>query len=177
MNVKQIFAVLALLVLSVSLFAYGSRENRKGTNWFDELEAKGEKAQFTGTVVLENRMFPELKASGKVVKLMVPGMHHLDIDLKDGDQISVEGYFIEPGRDGDGRGYGHGWALKDGEKVLFVTKATIKGVVYDIKAELEKSGFGMYGGMYGGMHGGRHGGMHGGMHGGGQGPDWDCFID
>jgi hypothetical protein len=62
-------------------------------------------------------MHAELKADGKEYELMVPRFYLYDLELKEGQQVTVEGYV----------------AQGDEENYMFVTKAVIDGEEYDLE--------------------------------------------
>jgi hypothetical protein len=176
MNRKVFVSALALLLaLSAAVFANGKKEApqaRAGAQAEAVLPpwASGEKLTLTGTLSLKDSWHPVLVSGGKEYELHVPRRMTLDIDVKDGDQVSVEGYVVEnpPSRTPD-----------DGATDLFVTKATIGGKEYDLSQYRgAMMGRGMRGGPGGGPGGGRGwGGDRGrgpgrGMRGPGWGPGW-----
>jgi hypothetical protein len=98
------------------------------------LKFSEDKVTVTGPVYFQNRMHAELKAGGKDYELMVPRFYLYDLELKEGQQVTVEGYV----------------ATGDEESYLWVTKAVIEGKEYD----LERPGRGRGPGM---MRGGPRG--------------------
>ena len=163
---KVLMTVLALsLALAASAFASGEKEAAPapgaaaGRPPF--AAQAGEKLTLTGTLALDGLWHPVLKSGGKEYVLMVPRYLTANLDVKEGEQVSVEGYTVT----GAPRG------VEEGDIALFVTKATIKGKEYD----LSQSRGPMMGGARGGrnwgpgMRGGR-GGNRGGNR--GQGPAW-----
>jgi hypothetical protein len=76
----------------------------------------------SGPVYFQNRMHAELKADGKDYELMVPRFYLYDLDLKEGQQVTVEGYV----------------AQAEDENYMWVTKAVIGGKEY----QLERGGRG-----------------------------------
>jgi len=85
----------------------------------------------TGPVYFQNRMHAELKADGKDYELMVPRFYLYDLELKEGQQVTVEGY-VAQGED---------------ENYMWVTKAVIDGKEYLLErgGRGPGRGFGMMG--------------------------------
>jgi hypothetical protein len=132
-------AFILLLVLSGSIYAKGQDDDRyyprqggPDYGWnYDEQES----VDLVGNLELINGNPPYLVSGADKYLLMVP--YHLlyDLDIQDGEEISVTGYETA----------GHMWQWDDSEKALFVTSAEIKGEEYNL------SGYGGY------MRGGRGG--------------------
>jgi hypothetical protein len=93
-----------------------------------------EKTTVTGPVYFQNRMHAELKAGGKDYELLVPRFYLYDLELKEGQQVSVEGYV----------------AAGEEESYIWVTKAVIDGKEYDLERRGRMRGPGM---MRGGPRG------------------------
>ena len=115
----------------------------------------------TGQVYFDNRMHPELKSGAKEYELLVPRYYLYEVDLEDGDTVTVEGYTVT------------GMPMfeeEDGDEVhLWVAKAVIDGKEYD----LERYGYGRGPGRGGRMGMGRAPYGYGPPCGpGGYGPDW-----
>lgn len=81
------------------------------------LKFSEEKLTVTGPVFFQNRMHAELKADGKDYELMVPRFYLYELELKEGQQVTVEGYV----------------AQGDEENYLWVTKAIIDGKEFDLE--------------------------------------------
>ena len=123
---KILITTLVMLALAGAAFASGQKEPVQSPAQAAPLTAAptGEKLSLTGTLSLEGSMHPILKAAGKDYELMVPRYLTWNLDLKEGEQVSVEGYVVQgmPRRaDSD-----------DDDIDLMVTKATIKGKDYDL---------------------------------------------
>jgi len=86
-----------------------------------------EKLTVTGPVSFQNRMHAELKADGKEYELMVPRFYLYELELEEGQQVTVEGYV----------------AQGDDESYLWVTKAVIDGKEYDLEGRGPGRGPGM----------------------------------
>jgi hypothetical protein len=95
------------------------------------LKFSEEKTTVSGPVYFQNRMHAELKADGKDYELMVPRFYLYDLDLKEGQQVTVEGYV----------------AQAEDENYMWVTKAVIDGKEYllDRGGRGPGRGFGMMG--------------------------------
>jgi hypothetical protein len=114
---------------------YGRQMPRGGWDQDDWLKFSEEKVTVTGPLYFERRMHAEVKADGKTYELMVPRFYLYDLDLKEGQNVTVEGY-VAAGED---------------ENYLWVTKAVIDGKEYD----LERRGRGPMMGPWGGRRGWR----------------------
>jgi len=167
MNRKTMLIVLlALAVAATGAFASGKKEDRTpqagpgfygpgpggcpncgggfgpgrgayGSAAEDGLKFAEEKVTLTGELYFQNRMHAELKAGGKDYELMVPRFYLYDLELKEGQKVSVEG-FVAAGEE---------------ENYLWVTKAVIDGKEFD----LERRGMAMGRGRMGPRGGGRGG--------------------
>lgn len=173
-------ALALLLALAGAAFANGQKEppraqagngpaaTRPLAPW-----ASGDKLSLTGTLTLEGEWHPVLKSGGKEYELMVPRYLTWNLDVKEGEQISVEGYVVQ-GMHRRVQGDDNDIELSGAEGAfLLVTKATIKGKDYD----LSQSRGPMMG--MGGTRGGPGRGGRGGNRGGGPGrgmmaPAWGC---
>jgi hypothetical protein len=113
--------VLGLALAAVS-FANGQKE--PGVAAVPGQAGSGQKLVLTGSVSFQNLIHPTLKTGDKVYELMVPRYLVYQADLKEGAQVTVEGYQVvgrSPWEQGD-----------DGNIDVFVTKATINGKEYDL---------------------------------------------
>jgi hypothetical protein len=117
---KKLF--LALVALSLATAAFASGQNEKAqTGVF-----QGDKVALKGTVSFQAYPHPVLKSGDKQYLLMVPPYLVARAGVKDGDQVSVQGYQLR-----DFPGYG--WAGNDRNLVgFFVTQATVGGKDYDL---------------------------------------------
>ena len=166
MKTKSIFVFVFLVLLGVSAaFGSGQREpleRRYGPmgHHHEDFEDQ-ETISVTGPIYFKDRMHPEIESGGKEYELLLPRFYYRDVELEEGQSISVEGYeaegmWCEDEHDED-------------EVHLWVTKATIGDEEFD----LSRGGYGPMGGpMHGHMRGGRgrsrgRGGM---MHNRGRGP-------
>ncbi len=129
MTKKILLSALALtLVLATAAFAGGQKEPVPGSTAPAAPAARppfasGEKLTLTGTLSLTGEWHPVLLSGGKEYELMVPRFLAANLDVKDGEQVSVEGYVVQGMRRG---------GQDDDDIDLFVTKATIKGKEYDL---------------------------------------------
>jgi hypothetical protein len=114
---------------------FGPGMHRKGWDQDDWLKFSEEKVTVTGPIYFQKRMHAEVKADGKTYELMVPRFYLYELDLKEGQNVTVEGYA----------------AAGDEESYLWVTKAVIGGKEYD----LERNGRGPMMGPRGGNRGWR----------------------
>jgi hypothetical protein len=108
----------------------------------------GQKLVVTGSVTIHNLIHPVLKSADKSFELLVPRALVREAGVKEGAQVTVEGYQV---LSGPGVDQGDGVAVT----YLYVTKATIDGKSYDlsqIKPRRGPRGRGGYGyGPQGGM--------------------------
>jgi hypothetical protein len=88
---------------------------------------KKDAVSLTGTVTVNNRMFPEITANGKTYLLMIPHRLIVKLDIKDGAQVTITGNIVEFKDKGGPR-----FNFIDGTKVL-VEKATVNGKDYNVK--------------------------------------------
>jgi hypothetical protein len=108
----------------------------------------GQKLTLAGALSFQNLIHPTLKVSDKVYELMVPRFLIDQAGLKEGAQVTVEGYEVK-----DMPMMGRAAAATttdDGNTDVFVTKATINGKDYDLA---QFGGQGMGRGMGRGMMG------------------------
>ena len=162
---KTLFAAAVLLtVVSVFSFANGVKEDTTNPAWGPGYGRfggnttaqaarpfkQGDLVTVTGNLKLVQNDHPELVTSDGTYELMYPYIYSDDVDLKDGQEITVKGYDTPAYR----------WSSDGDEKHLMVTEATIDGKVYKIG----RDDFGPMG-MKGGRTGGRmaYSNMRGGM--------------
>lgn len=146
MNAKRIIILLLIAgVAAAGVFASGNKEDesdvtRPGWRRMPRGEAPDfseETITVTGELYFENRMHPELKSGSEEYELFVPRFYAYDLDLEDGQTVTVEGYTVEGMP-----------CFEDEEEVhIWVTKAIIDGKEYDMEA----------GGFRGGHMGSRRG--------------------
>jgi hypothetical protein len=134
MNAKRIIILLLIAgVAAAGVFASGNKEDESDVTRPDWRRVpRGEAPDFseetitvTGELYFENRMHPELKSGGEEYELLVPRFYAYDLDLEDGQTVTVEGYTVE------GMPY-----CEDEEEVhIWVTKAIIDGEEFDLEAD------------------------------------------
>jgi hypothetical protein len=159
---KKIFAVTLVLGLAFAAVSFANGQKEPGVAGPGPA-GNGQKLVLTGSLSYQNLIHPTLKSGDKVYELMVPRYLVYQADLKEGAQVTVEGYQV--------RGM-HSWAQGDDDDVdLFVTKATINGKDYDL-SQFRGPMAGGYGYGRGGMMGRGWGGGNGRGYGmmGGYGP-------
>jgi hypothetical protein len=139
---KKIFIVSTVLILAIAGLAFASGQKEPAAT---AGAATAEKLTLTGNVYVQDKIHPVLKSGGKEYELMVPPYLVAQIDLKEGSQITIEGYTVQ----------GMGWHQQvegtDDDIDVRVTKATINGKDYDLGQ--------YYGPMMGGQAGYGRGGM------------------
>ncbi len=163
---KKILAVSLVLGLALAAVSFASGQKEPGAPAPGPNAAdSGQKLVLTGSLAFQNLIHPTLKSGDKVYELLVPRYLVYRSGLKEGAQVTVEGYQVTarpPWAQGD-----------DGNIDVFVTRATINGKDYDLSQFRGPMGGGYgYGrGMMGGWGGGygRGYGMMGG-YGRGYGP-------
>lgn len=113
---SAVLVVLGLLVAAFS-FAAGQSENQAVPPG-----ATGEKVTVTGKVFLQNRAHPELTSGSQQYLLLVPRRLTWGLEVKEGEQVTVEGYKTTAPR----------WGASPDAVYLQVTGATIQGRQYDL---------------------------------------------
>lgn len=145
---KRITIIASLMLMAALSFANGQQEPAAAAAGQQIITVKG-------ALTFENLIHPTLKSADKTYSLLVPRYLAYQAGLKDGAEVSVQGYVVQnlPG-----------WNAPD--NALFVTKATINGKDYDLSQYRGgmMGGNGAYGpgGMMGGAYGGYGRGMMGG---------------
>jgi hypothetical protein len=125
MNAKKIIIVLLIAgVAAAGAFASGNKEDdRLGPRGYAP-QLSEETITVTGQLYFENRMHPELKSGGEEYELLVPRFYVYELDLEEGQTVTIEGYTAEgmPCREDE----------EEGELHIWVTKAVIDGEEYDL---------------------------------------------
>jgi hypothetical protein len=131
-----------VLVLAAAAFTLAEGQSESGAQRYGA--AGLEQVKVSGKLSLEDRMHPELESGGKTYELMVPWFLTRQIELQEGEQVTVEGYQVPGPR----------WESGEGDEIhVRVTKAVIRGKEYDVD-RLIGSGMGPGGpmmGSWGGM--------------------------
>jgi hypothetical protein len=136
MSAKKIIVLLLIAgVAAAGAFAGGSKEDESEAarpDWRrlprgDAPELSEETITVTGKVYFEDRMHPELKSGSEEYELLVPRFHVYELNLEDGQTITVEGYTVE--------GMPCCEDHEEEEVHIWVTKAVIDGEEYDLDAE------------------------------------------
>jgi hypothetical protein len=148
----KITSIVLVLIMAAVMGAYAKGQADK----FQKKDA----VTLTGTIVIKDRVFPELTANGKTYYVLVPRHLTREAVLKDGDQITISGNLIVPNNDAN-----RFWDFSSTDQVVLPTKATINGKDYDL------SNYGPRGPGYDKGGWGRGGMMRG--YGLGNGPCWD----
>jgi hypothetical protein len=108
---------------------------------------EGEKITVSGPVTFEDKRHPEIKSGGKEYELMVPRFALWNLDIEEGQLVSVEGYTID----------GMYCEEEDEDEVhLMVTKAKIGDKEYDLERDMQGAWGGCQG-TWGGPGSGRRG--------------------
>jgi len=155
---SKIIAVSIILMLTglVAVFATGQREELERTYgprggrggmmgmWGAD---QGEKITVSGPVYFKDKLHPEIKSGDKEYELLVPRFAFWNLDIEEGQSVSVEGYTVE----------GMYCDTADEDEVhLLVTKAKIGDKEYDLESDAQ----GAWGGPgRGGRGPGRRGNM------------------
>ncbi len=134
MNTKKIFFLLLIAgVAAAGAFASGNKEDEFGPDrpdWRrmprgDAPELSEETITVTGQLYFEDRMHPELKSGAEEYELLVPRFYAYELDLEEGQTVTIEGYTVE--------GMPCCEEEEDGELHIWVTKAVIDGQEYDLE--------------------------------------------
>jgi len=134
MNAKKIIVLLLIGgVAAAGAFASGNREDQaetvrpdwRGAQRWDGPQLSEQTITVTGQVYFENRMHPELESSGEEYELLVPRFYLYELDLEEGQTVTVEGYTVE----------GMPWCAEEEEEELhiWVTRAVIDGEEYELE--------------------------------------------
>ena len=150
--------ILAVLLLSGLGLTFVTAEGQqdpdrdsRGMGWLNEEPSEEDLITLTGELFYNNRIHPELISGSDEYELMVPHFYVYDLNLKDGQTVTVEGYKIDdalcPMES----------AEEEEETHIRVTKAVIDGKEYDL------DDYDTRGGMFGmmGQRGSRGGRMMG----------------
>lgn len=133
MNAKKMILVLLIAgVAAAGVFASGNKEEQtRPVPPRPRGQAPGlseETVTVTGRLYFENRIHPELESGGVVYELLVPRFYAYDLDLEEGQTITVEGNMVEDMPCCE--------ELEDEQQLrIFVTRAVIDGEEYDLEAE------------------------------------------
>jgi hypothetical protein len=134
MSTKKIIILLLIAgVAAAGAFASGNKEDKSEAarpDWRriprgDAPELSEETITVTGQLYFENRMHPELKSDGEEYELLVPRFYAYELDLEDGQTVTIEGYTVE--------GMPCCEDEEEGELHIWVTKAVIDGQEYDLE--------------------------------------------
>jgi len=122
---KKLFLILAVIAVVAGIsFAEGNKE--KGVDENDWRRGSGsfspETVELTGTISLNADGFPVLRSGGEEYVLMYPYFLDDDLEIQEGDEISVEGFLAPHPRR----------AEDDDATYVRVTKAIIDGEEYEI---------------------------------------------
>lgn len=142
----------------------GQTQGMMGGNRFNDAAAREEYLEgletisLTGALILVNGEMPVIESEGTRFNVMAPWQAVADLELKDGMEVTVEGYEMP----------GPPLQWDDSEKSIMVTKAVINGEEFEIDHDAD--GYRMMGGFggrgnAGGPGSGRKGGNQGGMNG------------
>ena len=170
---KKMLAVSLVLGLVLAAVSFANGQKEPGAAAVPGQAGNEQKLVLTGSLSFQNLVHPTLKSGDKVYELMVPRFLVYQANLKEGAQVTVEGYEV---RGMVSRAQGPG---DDGNIDVMVTKATINGKDYDLSQFRGRMaggygrGMGMMGGGYG-MMGGGYGRGYGMMGGYGQGDGPGC---
>ncbi len=156
---KRVLITALILALGAGLvggFAEGQSEDpitQFGGGWRNDGRPALEEVSLTGQVYFQGLDFPVLKTADGEYDLMVPRFYTYDVEIKEGQTITVEG-FLGPEKAPMGRFI----RPDDTEAHVMVSKAIIDGKEFEIDS--------MYGSMMSGdfdPRGARRGGRMGGM--------------
>jgi hypothetical protein len=139
MNARKIMLVLLIAgVAAAGAFASGDREEETETarpGWrrlprWEGPELSEQPITVTGQVYFEKRMHPELESGGEEYELLVPRFYVYELDLREGQTVTVQGYPVEemPCCEDE----------EEAELHIWVTKAVIDGVEYELEDDRPK---------------------------------------
>jgi hypothetical protein len=143
---KKILALALVFGLAFAVGSFASGQKEPGQATAPGAAGEGQKLVLTGTVAFQNLIHPTLKSGDKLYELMVPRFLVYQANLKEGAQVTVEGYEV--------RGMMSWSQGDDGNIDVFVTKATINGKEYDLSQFRGPRGGGYGYGQGRGMMGG-----------------------
>ena len=150
MTAKKIMLVLLIAGIAVAgVFASGKGEDEPQTarpDWrrmprWDGPELSEETITVTGQVYFEDRMHPELESGDEEYELLVPRFYVYELDLQEGQTVTVQGYTLE--------GMPCCEDEEEEELHIWVTKAVIDGVEYELEDGPRWGMMGPRGGMMG----------------------------
>ncbi len=148
---RKIVSISLLFGLALAALSFAAGQKEPGTPAPAQASVdSGKKLVLTGSLSFTNLIHPTLKSGDTVYELMVPRYLVYQAGVKEGAQVTVEGYQVQ----------GIPWMDQDaGNEVnVFVTKATIDGKDYDL-SQLRGAGYGRGSGRGGMMSGGGRGMM------------------
>jgi hypothetical protein len=132
MKKKMIFAVMSVMmaaVVGMPLMAAGAQE---ASDDFVRPYEQLEKKTLTGEVTLDSDGRASLTMDGQEYELLYPYIASVDLEIKSGDVVTVEGVAVPGPR----------WQGDEDVKYLRVTGAVIDGKEYDLEADFA---YGWYG--------------------------------
>ena len=140
MNTKRLIVLLLIGgIAATGAFASGDKEEPQRPPRWDGPQMSEETITVTGQLHFEDRMHPELESGGREYELLVPRYYAYELDLEEGQTVTVEGYTVE------------GMPCceeEEGDEIhLWVTKAVIDGKEYDLE-DGSRMGMGPRGGMH-----------------------------
>ncbi len=124
------FVLILTVAASAAVFAGGQGEDAAGPGrpWGARApEVSEEKITVTGPVNFEDLHHPELESGGKRYELLFPRHYLWNVDLKEGQTVTVEGYTVT--------GMPFEQEEAEDEIHLMVTMARIGGKEYDMESE------------------------------------------
>ena len=94
---KILISTLAMLALAGAAFASGQKEPAQlsAQAAAPAVLQTSEKISLTGTLLLEDNFHPVLRAGDKEYELLVPRFLTGNLDVKEGEKVSVEGYVVQ----------------------------------------------------------------------------------
>lgn len=135
---KTLLTALTLMVMiTMTAAANGVQENSTTSTWgagYGRYAAPGttgrsagpvtlgEEKTFTGKLKLEDNNRAELVTGDETYELMYPYYYTYNLDIKDGQEITVKGYDVPAYR----------WSPDGDDKHIRVTEATIDGKTYEL---------------------------------------------
>jgi hypothetical protein len=137
-KILLIATILMMTVLGIGFARGGTEQNDLYLEHWGIDENDTERT-LSGPITFSNRIHAELQSGGTVYRLIYPRAFEYQLDLEEGQRISITGYSLEPDAMPE-------TAIGEDAELFLVSKAVIDGEEYNL------SDMGPhYGGMRGGM--------------------------
>ena len=129
---RILFITLMIAVISTGLlFARGSEEEESMIYSRWGIAEDADTISAAGSLRYENRIFPELSSGGNTWKLIYPHYFDFEVEVEEGERITVEGYQVE-GPHPRFSGISGTESIED-DQYLLLSKAVIDGEEYTLE--------------------------------------------